>query len=298
MALDLTSFIFPNMRENAARAQGRRAEQNAVRSASAAAQTRGAVNPAAMARLNAQTQAEQRAANAANIANAQAQDQAAMGQAITGAIGTGLNMLGGVGGMLSTMGGTAAETAAQMAQPQQVQAPLKGLDKSQMGSSLQSPSQSPQTAPQAPQQAAPQQMPPVTPARPAGPTPTTQSGAYQGPQFNPQLPPPNSPAPSPVQEGATLQERPLSTPMSSTAPGLNPTGEPTVDDNIAILRGIRQRNNLQPLAPEQPPAPAPIPQQAPPAPVYNGPDRELGVLDERERRINALANPLAASIGR
>lgn len=104
--LDLASLINQHMRENAMRRSVQDGRRASVRQTTAAAQTGGAVNPAAAGMLQSQAVADYNARTAGQIANARAADEAAKIQAGVQLGGTLLNMftsgaamgLGGGGG--------------------------------------------------------------------------------------------------------------------------------------------------------------------------------------------------------
>ncbi|MCB9690021.1 MAG: hypothetical protein H6735_33580 [Alphaproteobacteria bacterium] len=98
-----------NPRTRAARYQGSRAEQGAMRSASGVLQNR-STNPAAAAQALQGARADQRAANAGMIAQAQAADETAKAEGVQQLVGTGLSTLGSVL-PFATMGGGAAQPA-------------------------------------------------------------------------------------------------------------------------------------------------------------------------------------------
>lgn len=106
----IADLFLGNVRTNAARYQGSRAEQNAMRQTSGLLQNR-ATNPAAAAQALQGARADQRAANAGMIAQAQAADETARAQGAVQLVGTGLSTLGSILPFATMGGGGAAQGA-------------------------------------------------------------------------------------------------------------------------------------------------------------------------------------------
>lgn len=110
MPLNLTGLFAPRANQQAVEAENRNATRMAVRQAAAAAQSRGTVNPAALARLGVDAAAATQGGNAARAAQARVADQTNQIQAVQGLVGTGLSLLGtggalGLGGAGGAAGG-------------------------------------------------------------------------------------------------------------------------------------------------------------------------------------------------
>ena len=105
MTLDLTAFFDPQANERDARIANRRAQRDAVRAAAAAAQSRGAVNPAALARMQADQIAALQGQAADRLVAARGRDRQAEAGAVQGLIGTGLGVAGTIAGMAGAGGG-------------------------------------------------------------------------------------------------------------------------------------------------------------------------------------------------